>query len=164
FREKTLGLSSIDLAQGPSLLEDAEVPFTYLFPESVVPRPPDWGPHIDLANFVFLDQAKTFAPPPELEAFLAAGKPPIYVGFGSPAVPGPAALTRTARGAPAKARARAPASRGGGAGGREPPPPHVLVIDDTPHDWLFPRCSLVCHHGGAGTTAAGLRAGLPTVV
>ena len=164
FRENSLGLSSIDLAQGPSLLEDAEVPLTYLFPESVVPRPPDWGPHIDLTNFVFLDQAQTFEPPPELEAFLAAGKPPIYVGFGSTVVPDPAALTRTVFQALANAGARGIVSRGWGDVGHEAPPPHVHVIDDTPHDWLFPRCSVVCHHGGAGTTAAGLRAGLPTVV
>ncbi len=48
--------------------------------------------------------------------------------------------------------------------GGETPPPNVFLIGDTPHDWLFPRCRAVCHHGGAGTTAAGLRAGLPTVV
>jgi hypothetical protein len=55
-------------------------------------------------------------------------------------------------------------SRGWGDLGAEAPPPHVRVIDDCPHDWLFPRCRIVCHHGGAGTTASGLRAGLPTVV
>ena len=48
--------------------------------------------------------------------------------------------------------------------GGEPPPTNVYVIDECPHDWLFPRCRAVCHHGGAGTTSAGLRAGLPTVV
>src|SRR5262249_52859702 len=76
FREKTLGLSPLDIAQGAALLDDAEVPFTYLFPESLVPRPPDWGPHIDLANFVFLDLARAYEPPPELADFLAGGKPP----------------------------------------------------------------------------------------
>jgi UDP:flavonoid glycosyltransferase YjiC (YdhE family) len=164
FRDKTLGLPPIDVAQGAALLEDAEVPFTYLFPESLVPRPPDWGPHIELANFVFVDQAEGYEPPADLVDFLAAGKPPIYVGFGSLVVPDPAALTRTVFEALAQAGARGIVSRGWGDVGQEAPPPHVHVIDDAPHDWLFPRCRLVCHHGGAGTTAAGLRAGLPTVV
>src|SRR5262249_60003370 len=100
----------------------------------------------------------------DLEAFLAGGKPPIYVGFGSCVVPDPVALARTVFEALAKVRARGIVSRGWGNVGSEEPPPHVHVVDDIPHDWLFPRCRLVCHHGGAGTTAAGLRAGLPTVV
>ena len=164
FREKTLGLPVLDVAQGAALLEDAEVPFTYLFPESLIPKPPDWGPHIELTNFVFVDQADGYEPPADLAEFLAAGKPPIYVGFGSLVVPDPEALTRTVFEALAKAGARGIVSRGWGNVGQETPPAHVHVIEDIPHDWLFPRCRIVCHHGGAGTTAAGLRAGLPTVI
>jgi sterol 3beta-glucosyltransferase len=93
FREKTLGLRRLDLAQGAALLEDSEVPFTYLFPETVIPRPSDWGPHIDLANFVFEEGGQGYEPPEDLAEFLAAGPPPIYVGFGSTVVPDPAALT-----------------------------------------------------------------------
>jgi UDP:flavonoid glycosyltransferase YjiC (YdhE family) len=59
---------------------------------------------------------------------------------------------------------RAIVSKGWAHLGGEPPPPNIFLIGDTPHDWLFPRCRAICHHGGAGTTAAGLRAGLPTVV
>jgi sterol 3beta-glucosyltransferase len=163
FRERTLGLPTLDLIQGASLLEDSEVPFTYLFPESVIPRPPDWGPHIDLANFIFTDGAAGYEPPAGLAAFLAAGPPPVYVGFGSLVVPDPAALTRVVFEGLEQAGLRGVLSRGWGELGGEAPP-HVHVIDDCPHDWLFPRCQAVCHHGGAGTTAAGLRAGLPTVV
>src|SRR5690606_19464725 len=43
-------------------------------------------------------------------------------------------------------------------------PENVFMLDQAPHDWLFPRVSAVVHHGGAGTTAAGLRAGKPTVI
>jgi hypothetical protein len=64
FRERTLGLPPLDLVHGASLLEDSEVPFTYLFPESLVPRPPDFGSHVDMANFVFWDQADGYEPPP----------------------------------------------------------------------------------------------------
>src|SRR5262249_11425584 len=73
-------------------------------------------------------------------------------------------VTRTIFTAIEKAGARAVVSKGWAHLGGEAPPPNVFLIGDTPHDWLFPRCRAVCHHGGAGTTAAGLRAGLPTVV
>ena len=165
FRQRTLGLPPIELDDGAAaLLTDNEVPFTYLFPASVIPKPPDWGPHIDLANFVFFDQAEGYRPPADLLAFLAAGERPIYVGFGSCVVPDPVATSRTIFAALEKAGARGIVSRGWGNLGGEAPPAHVHLIDDCPHDWLFPRCRAVCHHGGAGTTAAGLRAGLPTVV
>ena len=95
---------------------------------------------------------------------LAAGERPIYVGFGSAVVQDPAATSRTIFGALEKAGARGIVSRGWANLGGEAPPTQVYLIDDCPHDWLFPRCRAVCHHGGAGTTAAGLRAGLPTVV
>jgi len=163
FRQQTLKLAPIEIGAA-TLLSDLEVPFTYLFPESLIPKPAEWGPHIDLANFIFLDQAETYTPPPDLTAFLAAGERPICVGFGSAVVQDPVATTRTIYAALAQAGARGIVLRGWGHLGGEGPPPNVYVIDECPHDWLFPRCRAVCHHGGAGTTSAGLRAGLPTVV
>jgi sterol 3beta-glucosyltransferase len=164
FRQNTLNLSPLTLVDGASLLEDNEVPFTYLWPDSLLPKPADWGPHIDLANFAFYDQAHTYEPPRALLDFLAAGEVPMYVGFGSVAVDDPAAVTRTIFTAIEKSGVRAILSGGWAHLGGETPPPNVFLIGDTPHDWLFARCRAVCHHGGAGTTAAGLRAGLPTVV
>jgi sterol 3beta-glucosyltransferase len=164
FRQGVLKLPPIALVDGAALLEDNEVPFTYLWPAALVPRPADWGPHIDLANFTFHDQARAYEPPAALLDFLAAGEAPIYVGFGSVGVEDPAAITRTIFTAIEKAGARGIVSEGWGHLGGETLPPNVFVIGDCPHDWLFPRCRAVCHHGGAGTTAAGLRAGLPTVV
>ena len=164
FRTQTLGLPPVALTDGAALLDDHEVPFTYLWPASLVAKPPEWGPHIELANFVQYEQAQTYEPPPVLLEFLAAGEAPIYVGFGSVVAEDPAALTRTIFRALEKAGARGVVSRGWAHLGGEAPPPHVHLIDDCPHDWLFPRCRAVCHHGGAGTTAAGLRAGLPTVI
>jgi sterol 3beta-glucosyltransferase len=163
FREGTLGLEALDLAHGTSLLDDAEVPMTYLFPEALVPRPPDWGSHVELASFVFWDRADEYTPPDELRRFLEAGEPPVYIGFGSCVVEDPEALSRTITDAIGQAGVRAVVSRGWAALGADASS-DVLVVDDVPHDWLFPRCRAVCHHGGAGTTAAGLRAGLPTVV
>ena len=164
FRTRTLGLPPVTLTDGAALLEDHEVPFTYLWPASLVPKPPDWGPHIELANFIEYEQAQTYQPPSALLDFLAGGEPPIYVGFGSVVAEDPAALTRTIFAALNRAGARGIVSAGWARLGAEAPPPNVHVIGDTPHDWLFARCRAVCHHGGAGTTAAGLRAGLPTVV
>jgi hypothetical protein len=164
FREETLKLPVISLAEGAALLEDHEVPFTYLWPPRLMPKPTDWGPHIDLANFAFHDQAPRYEPPPALLDFLAAGEAPIYIGFGSVVVEDPAALRRIVFAALEKAGARGIVSDGWAYLGGEEPPPNVFLIGDCPHDWLFPRCRAVCHHGGAGTTAAGLRAGRPTVV
>src|SRR5262245_17959158 len=164
IRTKTLALPPVTLTDGAALLEDHEVPFTYLWPASLVPKPQDWGPHIDLANFIEYEQARTYQPPQALLDFLAAGEAPIYVGFGSVVAEDPAALTRTIFGALDRAGARGIVSAGWAHLGGETPPPNVYVIDDTPHDWLFARCRAVCHHGGAGTTSAGLRAGLPTIV
>ena len=164
FRTETLGLPPISLTDGAALLEDHEVAFTYLWPNSLLPKPADWGPHIDLANFTFHDQAHIYEPPRALLDFLAAGEAPIYVGFGSVVVEDPAAVRRIVFTALEKAGARGIVSDGWAHLGGDTPPAHVFVIGDCPHDWLFPRCRAVCHHGGAGTTAAGLRAGLPTVV
>jgi sterol 3beta-glucosyltransferase len=164
FRTKTLNLPPITLADGAALLDDHEVPFTYLWPDSLVPKPKDWGPHIELANFIPFEQADTYEPPQALLDFLAAGEAPIYVGFGSVVAEDPAALTRTIFASLHKAEARGIVSEGWAHLGGAALPPNVYVIGDCPHDWLFPRCRAVCHHGGAGTTAAGLRAGLPTVV
>jgi sterol 3beta-glucosyltransferase len=164
FRTQTLGLPPLGLDDGTGLLEDNEVPFTYLFPESLVPRPADWGPHVDLTSFVFWDQAEEYVPPPALRDFLAAGDPPLYVGFGSVVVADRERLTRTIFEAFDKAKVRGVVSEGWAELGGSAPPASVQPIGDTPHDWLFPRCRAVCHHGGAGTTAAGLRAGLPTII
>jgi UDP:flavonoid glycosyltransferase YjiC (YdhE family) len=164
FRTQTLKLLPLALTDGAALLEDHEVPFTYLWPESLVPKPEDWGPHIDLANFIPYEQAQTYEPPQALLDFLAAGEAPIYVGFGSVVAQDPVALTRTIFTALERAGARGIVAEGWAHLGGGALPPNVYVIGDCPHDWLFPRCRAVCHHGGAGTTFAGLRAGLPTVV
>ncbi|HEU5195078.1 MAG TPA: glycosyltransferase [Methylomirabilota bacterium] len=164
FRRDTLKLDPLSLVEGAGILEDHGVPFTYLWPDALMPRPADWPPHVELANFTFYDQAHGYQPPTALAEFLAAGEAPIYVGFGSVLVEDAPAVARRIFTALEKAGARGVVSQGWAQLGGGTPPPNVFVIGDTPHDWLFPRCRAVCHHGGAGTTSAGLRAGLPTVV
>src|SRR5262249_15744345 len=164
FRKKTLKLPPLTLTDGAALLEDHEVPFTYLWPESLVPKPEDWGPHIDLANFTQYEQAQTYEPPQALVDFLAAGEPPIYVGFGSVVAQDPVGLTRTIFTALERAGARGILAEGWAHLGGGTLPPNVFVIGDTPHDWLFPRCRAVCHHGGPAPPSAGLPPSLPAVL
>lgn len=128
---------------------------------SVFPRPSSWPDHHHLTGYWFLDEP--VAPDPELEAFLDAGDPPVVIGFGSLAHRDPAALTRLLLRAVELAGVRAVIQSGwSGLGGAEPPP-QVRFTAFVPHHWLFPRASCVVHGGGAGTTAAVLRAGVPSV-
>src|SRR4030095_4530449 len=127
-----------------------------LWPDSLVPKPKDWGPHIELANFIPFEEAHTYEPPQALLDFLAAGEAPIYVGFGSVVAEDPAALTRTIFASLHKAEARGIVSEGWAHLGGAALPPNVYVIGDCPHDWLFPRCRAVCHHRGGGGNAPGV--------
>src|SRR5262249_37020092 len=165
FRERTLGLERVHLREhGASLVHELTVPHAYLWSPNLLAKPDDWGSHIDVTGFVFPDEAAGFEPPDALREFLAAGSAPVYVGFGSCPAPDPAALTRTIFDGLERAGMRGLVARGWARLGAASLPAHVHLVDDLPHDWLFPRCAAVCHHGGAGTIAAGLRSGLPTVV
>ena len=131
----------------------------------LIPKPADWGPEIDIAGFVFLDLASSFKPPETLAKFLDAGAPPVYIGFGSIVVDDPDRFTSLIFEAVKKAGVRALVSKGwGGLGDENNTPDNVYMLENTPHDWLFPRVSAVVHHGGAGTTAIGLKCGKPTMI
>ncbi len=131
----------------------------------LIPKPADWGPEIDIAGFVFLDLASSFKPPEALAKFLDAGEPPVYIGFGSIVVDDPDKFTSLIFEAVEKAGVRALVSKGwGGLGDEGNTPDNVYMLENTPHDWLFPRVSAVVHHGGAGTTAIGLKCGKPTMI
>lgn len=102
--------------------------------------------------------------PAKLEAFLALGPAPVYLGFGSMPDPDPAATTRTLLGAIARAGCRAVIGAGWAALGDGPLPEGVLAIEAVSHPMLFPRCAAIVHHGGAGTTTTAARAGVPQIV
>ncbi|PBK62940.1 UDP-Glycosyltransferase/glycogen phosphorylase [Armillaria solidipes] len=120
----------------------------------------------NVVGFYFLDLATDYTPPDDLAAFLAAGDAPIYIGFGSVVVDNPATMTATIFAATKQAGVRALVSAGWGGLGGITIPSHIFILGNIPHDWLFAngRVAAVVHHGGAGTTAAGLSKGLPTVV
>ena len=131
----------------------------------LIPKPADWGPEIDIAGFVFLDLASSFKPPETLAKFLEAGEPPVYIGFGSIVVDDPDKFTSLIFEAVKKSGVRALVSKGwGGLGDEGNTPENIYMLENTPHDWLFPRVSAVVHHGGAGTTAIGLKCGKPTMI
>lgn len=129
----------------------------------VVPRPPDWPAEAKLTGYWRLSADDEFEPPDSLAAFLAAGPPPVYVGFGSMTSAGPGALLALVKDALRSANVRGIVSAGW-AGLASEPAEDVMIIDAVPHAWLFPRMAAVVHHGGAGTTAAGFHAGVPCVI
>lgn len=131
---------------------------------SVIPRPADWGEGEHMTGYWFLEDDSDWRPDPSLAEFLEAGEPPVYIGFGSMTYKDPRALAREIVEGVRQAGVRAIVATGWGGLEEIDVPDSILQIEGAPHGWLFPRVSAVVHHGGAGTTAAGLRAGRPTLV
>ncbi|MNY07897.1 4'-demethylrebeccamycin synthase [compost metagenome] len=148
----------------PSSLADPPSAILHAFSSHVVPVPKDWPPHARVTGYWFLGTDAGWTPPADLASFLARGPAPLYVGFGSMTAMDAQAKTAIVLDAIRASGQRALLSRGWGALEALDLPEGVMMIDQVPHEWLFPRVSAVVHHGGAGTTAAGLRAGRPTVV
>lgn len=135
-------------------------PVLYGYSPAVLPRPRDWPQNVHVTGYWFLDPETGWTPPAELAAFLDAGPAPVYVGFGS-MVPGdPEATWSLVVEALRRAGARGVLA---GAPPELAEPGEFQVVADVPHAWLFPRVAAAVHHGGAGTIAAGLRAGVPAV-
>lgn len=138
-------------------------PGLFGYSPSVVPKPADWGDDIHVTGSWFLPPPSGWQPPPRLTAFLAAGDAPVYLGFGSMPGGDPERLSQILVAAARRVGRRAVLNVGwAGLGATETD--DVIVVDDVPHAWLFPQMAAVVHHGGAGTTAAALRAGVPAVV
>ncbi|ETP38849.1 hypothetical protein F442_13653 [Phytophthora nicotianae P10297] len=167
FRTEVLKLRPIrngDL--GSELLLDLNIPHAFMWSPKLVPKPADWGNLYDVIGTVTLKEAASvYSPSPELEAFLGSDGGPIFVGFGSMILANPLATTKMIIEAAKQANVRVliQSSWSNMAGDIEIPS-NVFFIGNCPHDWLMPRVSAVVHHGGAGTTAAGLLAGKPTFI
>lgn len=140
------------------------IPVLHGFSELVFPQPHDWPKTASICGYWVSDECDSYSPSRELEAFLAAGSPPVYVGFGSMAGRDPERLGRIVIEALQKAGARGILATGWGGLKAETLPDTIFKIGETPHTWLFPRMTAIVHHGGAGTTGAALRAGKPSVV
>jgi sterol 3beta-glucosyltransferase len=130
----------------------------------VVPHPADWPAHFHTTGYWFLDEEERWQPPAGLVDFLAAGEPPVSIGFGSMTGRDPRRLTEIVAGAVAQSGLRAVLLSGWAGLGELALPDTIYCLPGAPHSWLFPRVAAVVHHGGAGTTAAGLRAGVPSLI
>jgi sterol 3beta-glucosyltransferase len=127
------------------------------------PRPNDWPESWQVVGAWMEDVPPGWQPPPDLAAFLEAGPPPIYVGFGSVVTRDNSRISRAVLEALRQTGRRAVLSRGwhslndGDLRGR------IHLVEHLPHAWLFPRTAMVIHHGGGGTAVSALRSGVPSM-
>ncbi|GAB2766346.1 glycosyltransferase [Amycolatopsis magusensis] len=133
------------------------------FSRHVVPPPADWPAAVHTTGYWFLPADPAWTPPAELTAFLAAGAPPVCVTFGSLVGADPARTARTVLAAVRAAGVRAVLVAGWGGLQVDQVPDDVLVVEQVPYDWLFPKVAAVVSHSGAGTSSAAAAAGRPQV-
>ncbi|KAL1384956.1 sterol 3-beta-glucosyltransferase [Phyllosticta capitalensis] len=173
WRRKKLGLHATTLKR----LQLNKIPFMYNFSPSVVVPPLDYSDWIRVTGYWFLDESSGWVPPKDLTDFIKKaredGKKLVYIGFGSIVVEDPKAMTKSVIDAVLKADVRCILSKGWSdrldnkAATTQPEvplPPEIHQISAAPHDWLFRQIDAAAHHGGAGTTGASLRAGIPTII
>ncbi|MEH2260745.1 glycosyltransferase [Nostoc sp.] len=144
----------------------SQIPVLYGFSSHVIPKPDDWPHWAYVTGFWFIDFASEYEPPLELKDFLGRKQLPLCFGFGSMTMPNPENLTHFILSALKKTCQRGIILSGWGEIGRSvgiKDSLRAFVIDEVPHDWLFPQLPAVVHHGGASTTAAVLRAGTPSI-
>lgn len=164
WRQETLGLPPVPLLGPAHGFSRKRHLVLYGFSPVVVPKPEDWGDRIHVTGYWFLNRPEGWQPPRDLADFLAAGPPPISIGFGSMAVRDAARTTEMALEALKRVGLRGVLLTGWGGLEERQRSDQVFFVREVPHDWLFPRVAAVVHHGGAGTTAAALRAGVPAVI
>lgn len=128
----------------------------------VFKRPTDWNKHIHQYGYWYVKEDTEYVPSDELARFLNSGEIPIYIGFGSMTT-----LEKHQGLADLAVEALVKSGKRGivcGMGTPSSLPENVFVLNSVPHSWLFERVAAVCHHGGAGTTAAGFKAGVPSII
>jgi UDP:flavonoid glycosyltransferase YjiC (YdhE family) len=161
FRRQ-LGLPASTFARFYRTLKSS--PMLSAYSTHIIPHPVDWPGNIHGTGYFFLEPQADWQPPPALKAFLEESDPPVYIGFGSMAGRNPEQFATLVLEALEKSGQRGLLLTGWGGLRPELVPDNVFVLDAAPHSWLFPRMATVVHHGGAGTTAEGLRAGVPTII
>ncbi|TGZ83089.1 UDP-Glycosyltransferase/glycogen phosphorylase [Ascodesmis nigricans] len=172
WRKKCLRLPRTNLDK----MQPQRVPFLYNFSRHVVHPPVDFSEHVQITGYWFLDTSHDWTPPQDLDNFIKQarkdGMKIVYVGFGSVTVNDPAAVTQAVVQAVQNANVRCVLSKGWSdrMASKDahipevPLPDSIFQIKACPHDWLFKQVDAAVHHGGAGTTGASLRAGIPTVI
>ena len=163
-RKKVLNIPAAPLLGPYDSKSTHNMPILYGFSPSVIPAPSDWDDQTHITGFWFVDEADDWQPPAALLDFLQAGPAPIYIGFGSMSSRAPEQTADLIIQALKLTNQRAILLSGWGGLQKANIPDSIFMIDAIPHSWLFPRVSAVVHHGGASTTAAGLKAGVPAVI
>lgn len=161
WRQEKLGLAP---DRDETTLRSRPVPKLYGYSRHLLPIPGDWDESSIVTGYWFLDSSSDWQPPADLVAFLESGSPPVYIGFGSMASQNANQTTQLVINAIQQSGQRAILATGWGSLSASEVPETIHLLQSAPHDWLFPRCCAVVHHGGAGTTGAGLRAGKPTII
>jgi UDP:flavonoid glycosyltransferase YjiC (YdhE family) len=163
-RKKVLGIPPAPLS-GPYNSKPAQgMPVLYGFSPSVIPPPSDWNGNTHITGYWFVNEADDWQPPSALLDFLQSGSPPVYIGFGSMSSRNPEQTADLIIQALTRVKQRAVLLSGWGGLQKANIPDSIFMVDSVPHSWLFPRVAAVVHHGGASTTAAGLRAGVPSII
>lgn len=166
WRRETLGLTTPyprDFFAGYDPAGRA-LPRLHGYSRHIQPKPTDWGPGEEITGYWFSKAESGWAAPDALTGFLESGPPPVYIGFGSMPSSDAERTTRAVTGALKLSGRRGILATGWGGLEDLSGHPDIHVLERAPHAWLFPRCSAVVHHGGAGTTHEGLRWGRPSVL
>lgn len=161
WRTQTLKLPPLSFKGYFDQLGTQKFPILNGFSEHVVPRPANWNEHIHITGYWFAEE-KYWDPPKDLLDFLDAGKPPVFIGFGSMPVKNPCRTTEIILEALKRSGQRGVLHSGWGGLGKMSLPDTVFKIEYAPYDWLFPRMSMIFHYGGSGTTSYALRSGVPS--
>lgn len=165
WRKEKLHLPAIPFGKFPYFhMGGRPQPIFGCYSPIISPKPPDWGDNMHVCGYWFLDPAPHWQPPAQLITFLEAGAPPVYIGFGSMTNRAPHKMAQLVLEALELSGQRGILAAGWGGLDNVNLPDKILVLDSVPHAWLFPRMAAVVHHGGAGTTGAGFRAGVPSVL
>ncbi|OLP95283.1 Sterol 3-beta-glucosyltransferase [Symbiodinium microadriaticum] len=170
FREK-LGLSPLQVRRGMmTLIEEKQLLVIGGFHEVIIPQPKapaDWPESFFFPNFFFVPDTPADAVPSSLKSFLAqaGSRPVVYLGLGSMPAPRPQELVSLAEAIVEKLEVSAVLCAGWSdiSFKSQDTEQRILVTKSAPHDFLLPRCRVLLHHAGAGTCAAALRAGVPSV-
>lgn len=144
-----------------SRMDAEDWPVFYGFSDAVIRRPADWPRSLRVTGYWWPSSPPGWQPPLDLQRFLDSGPPPVYVGLGSRNLGDHARVGTVIQDALRRAGLRGVVQAGWA--GLSLTNDEIITIGETPHEWLFPRMAAIAHHCGAGTTAAGLRAGVPTV-
>lgn len=161
---RVLGLTKGSFWGPFRMLSRRSEPVIYGYSRYVLPRPNDWQSNYHVTGYWFLDEPHEWEPPSDLARFLEAGDLPVYIGFGSMGSDNPEKTAEIITEALALSGQRGILASGWGGLNASKLPDNVYLVSSIPHAWLFPRVAAVVHHGGAGTTAAGLRAGVPSIL